>query len=88
MANDLYRPSNGTEGMGFIGTWCGCCERDRDQACAIVAAAFAYDVEDPEYPRQWRLNAHGSPECTAFVPEGEPVPAPRCDRTLDLFGGV
>lgn len=80
-----WRPSNGTEGFAFISVWCEACERDKDQSCPILAATFAHDVHDPEYPTEWCLDASGAPQCTAFVPEGEPVPALRCPHTLDMF---
>lgn len=80
-----FRPSNGTEGHGFIGEWCCNCERDRDGDCKIVAATFAYDVDDPEYPKEWVEDERG-PRCTAFVQFGDPLPTPRCRETLDLFG--
>jgi len=81
-----YRPSNGTEGSGFIDSWCGRCERDRHQDCPVVAASFQHAVDSPDYPKEWIYDDGGSPLCTAFVPQGEKVPPPRCDRTLDLFG--
>lgn len=73
---ELYRPSNGSEGMAFTDHWCGRCERDRafredeGDSCPIVAATMAFDVDDPEYPREWVYGARG-PCCTAFVAEGQ-----------------
>jgi hypothetical protein len=70
-----YRPCNGDEGEAFMSRWCGCCERDRafregsGDSCPIVADTMIYDVEDPEYPKQWRYDASGQPECAGFVPE-------------------
>lgn len=73
---ELYRPSNGTEGEGFMSRWCGRCERDaafrrdpdRHDGCRIAADAMAYDVTDPEYPREW-IRTESGPRCTAFVAE-------------------
>lgn len=85
MNRPLYRPSNGTEGEGFIGQWCCTCERDNDESCDILARTFAFDIADPEYPREWLIGKAG-PECTAWIPLGEPVPPPRCPATLEMFG--
>lgn len=93
---ELYRPSNGTEGEAFITHWCGQCERSGrpgkpDDAghelmgCSIVGRTMYYDIDDAEYPREWVVGEDG-PKCTAFVPEGQPLPPPRCTATGDLFG--
>lgn len=87
-----YIPSNSTEGHGFIGAWCSTCARDRsiregvdvdecddDEVCEIVAASFRGEAVE------WRRMPQGNVLCTAYVPAGEPVPPPRCTRTLDLF---
>ena len=87
-----YIPSNATEGHGFIGSWCSFCARDRsiregididecddDEVCHIVAASFRGEAVE------WRRMPQGNVLCTAYVPAGEPVPPPRCTRTLDLF---
>lgn len=83
-----FRPANGTEGEDFICAWCCHCERDTEQDCAILAATFRYEVDDPAYPVEWiedpLLNR---PVCTAFVPLGAPVPPPRCQHTEDMFAG-
>lgn len=74
-AGKPYRPSNGTEGAIFMGMWCGHCERDRafredtGDSCPIAADAMVFDVEDEAYPRQWRYDDNGVPECTGFVEE-------------------
>ena len=80
-----YRPSNGTEGHGFISAWCEICARDKGQNCPILAATFAYDVDDPQYPTEWSFDDFGMPQCTAFVHEDDPVPPARCTKTLDMF---
>lgn len=90
-----YRPSNGTEGEGFISATCGTCERsghhgDVDDVgedcigCSIAGRTFMLDVGDPEYPTEWIVGARG-PECTAWVPIGDPIPTPRCTATADMF---
>jgi hypothetical protein len=72
-----YRPSNGTEGMEFIEHWCGRCKRDQayqesdgeEDGCPIVAASLAFDVDAPDYPREWvQDDPWGNPRCTAFAP--------------------
>jgi len=62
-----YRPSNGTEGEGFIGIWCAACARDVGHNCSILARTLMHDVDDPEYPKEWVEDNIG-PRCTAFVP--------------------
>lgn len=77
-----YQPSNGTEGMGFIGCWCMECERDRafwqddhpEDGCPIVARSMAFTPGDDEYPEEWTYDEKGEPCCTAFVPLGDVVP--------------
>jgi hypothetical protein len=92
-----YRPSNGTEGDGFIAHFCFNCERNRDEDCPILAATFAFDVDDPEYPKEWVQDESpeldpedglpvgaGNARCTAFAPRGEPI-RERCALTADMF---
>lgn len=61
-----YQPSNGTEGEMFMERWCHRCMKDENQDCDIIARTFVYDVKDPDYPKEWRWNGKGQPECTAF----------------------
>jgi hypothetical protein len=87
-----YRPSNGTEGDDFDHWWCSGCARDqafRDNpdsgdGCSIVASTMIFNIDEPEYPKEWIQNDDGSnPRCTAFTTEpSKPV---RCDKTIDLF---
>lgn len=88
-----YRPSCGSEGADFIEEWCCRCERDRafqenpdsGEGCPIVAATFRYEVDDPNYPKEWIEDDKG-PRCTAFTTDpSEPV---RCDKTADMFAPV
>ncbi len=87
-----YRPSCGSEGADFIDHWRGHCERDRafqenpDAAdgCPIVAATFRFEVDHPDYPKEWIEDEKG-PRCTAFTTDpSKPV---RCDKTADMFAG-
>ncbi len=71
-----YRPSNGTEGIGFYENWCGLCvadipfrEGDCENGCRILANTLVYDLDDPEYPDEWVYDADGNPCCTAFREE-------------------
>lgn len=87
MAGQPYRPSNGTEGDIFMARYCQRCRRHAHD-CDILLAAYAYDSDDPAYPREWKYNNVGVPMCSAFSDiDGEPPPAPRCTETLDMFGG-
>ena len=96
--HEPYRPSNGTEGECFIGEWCGSCERSGADGkpddeghelmgCSILSRTFRYDADDPEYPAEWVIGDHG-PECTAWIPLGDPVPTPRCPVTPDMFSAT
>ena len=98
-----YRPNSGIEGMWFISQWCVNCKRDRvangsveagdendEDMCPIIAATFAHDIDDPEYPVEWIRDADGRPCCTEFEDVGDPggvSVAVADDRTEDLFGG-
>jgi hypothetical protein len=94
---EKYRPSNGTEGDGFISKWCGKCARDKSlsedvdfdeceegECCDIVTMTFMYGVNDPKYPKEWICGKNG-PCCMAFVPKGEAIPQKRCVHTVDMF---
>lgn len=81
---ERYRPSCGTEGECFQAAWCDKCEREEhDEDCEILCNTYCYDVNDPEYPKEWIYGKHG-PECTAFIPIGDPIPY-RDDQTVDMF---
>lgn len=94
MTKAKYRPSNGTEGEGFICAFCGVCARsdhnkpgaDEDAlfGCEITGNTMLYDVNDPNYPKEWVWDGL-EPTCTAFVQEGEPLATERCPHTLDMF---
>lgn len=93
-AGEKYRPSNGTEGQLFLDVFCRRCQRDgasnvegcdEGQRCEIVGLTMLHDVSEPEYPSAWQYTRDGQPCCTQFVPAGEPIPAPRCTQTKELF---
>lgn len=94
-----YMPSNGTEGCGFIESFCGRClherwlhypEEDRDEdKCRIFTDSMIKD-----YVPEW-IYDNGEPRCTEFVPfdwdnedpEGDPPKKPILPdpRQIDLF---
>ncbi len=87
-----YMPSNGTEGMAFIESWCATCARDKamregadfddcddNEVCEIIGASFRDEAVE------WRELDDGRCVCLAYVPEGQPIPPPRCENTLDMF---
>lgn len=86
-AGEKYQPSNGTEGEVFMSHFCFRCERDKDHDCEILCRSMAFSVEDAEYPIEWQYGADGQPKCTAFIQAGEAISAPRCEHTVDMFGG-
>jgi len=65
-----YRPSNGTEGMIFQSAWCDNCHFDGDaeqgKGCMLLAKTMVYDIDDPEYPKEWVQNEEGEARCTKF----------------------
>lgn len=83
-AGEKWRPSNGSEGEAFIESWCMRCSRDGNEDCPILAATFAYPVDDPAYPSQWQLDPRGQPVCTAWLDLDDP-PKHVCTKTGDLF---
>ncbi len=101
-AGTPYKPSNGTEGMSFIESFCDRCEKDRlyreacergnpDGAvgCDILARTMLYDIGDEQYPPEFTHGQDGWPTCTAFESEKAPGTEPatqRCSRTADMFG--
>jgi hypothetical protein len=75
----LYRPSNGTEGDCFYEGWCSRCRRDApfregrwSESCQIVANSYAFEVNHPDYPKEWVWKG-GEPVCTAFEDVDQPA---------------
>lgn len=94
----LYRPSNGTEGFGFMESWCSRCARDKEwsegkpyddcspeEVCSIIGDTMAFGIDHPNYPQAWQYNNLDEPVCTAFVPAGAELASPRCPLTKDMF---
>lgn len=80
--------------MAFDEAWCEHCERDREYreggpdadpaiACQIIADIFAFEIDDPKYPKEWVYGRDGKPCCTAFTTD--PKKPVRCDKTIDMF---
>lgn len=69
-----YRPSNGTEGEGFIDHFCYNCIHGKyehtgdlnDKPCDILSRSFMHDLKDKEYPEEWTYDEDGNPTCTAW----------------------
>jgi hypothetical protein len=66
-----YRPSNGTEGMGFTEHFCDRCinqhpDPDNPKQCMILCRTMVHDVKDKEYPEEWTYDDNGRPTCTAW----------------------
>lgn len=67
-----YRPSNGSEGMGFTGEFCDNCvhenpDPDSKRKCELLSATMMLDPWEKGYPREWQYTPEGKPTCTAFV---------------------
>ena len=69
----LYRPANGTEGEMFMELWCSDC-RKRD-GCLILSASMACEINEPEYPREWRYDEAGQPQCAAHEEQAAAIAA-------------
>lgn len=69
---ELYRPSNGTEGMCFEAEFCDRCVHDSEDKCEIHDRALLFDTDDKEYPHEWWYDGEGNPTCTAFATEIAP----------------
>lgn len=61
-----WRPSNGTGGDIFRADWCDKCHREQgNRKCKIFTKTLIYDINDPEYPKEW-IDDDDGPRCTAF----------------------
>jgi hypothetical protein len=84
-AGEKYRPSNGTEGEIFMAVWCYRCTRwSAESGCEIANATMFFDVDESDYPAEWRIGEDGQPECTAYGLKCEPVLS-KDERQSDLF---
>jgi hypothetical protein len=100
-AGEKWRPSNGSDGDVFMSMNCHKCafgefirqgmyfdDAEENERCEIVGKTFLCDVYDDEYPSEWQIGKDGQPTCTAFHPEGIPIPPERCKHTVDMFAPV
>lgn len=69
----LFQPCNGTAGEMFMADWCARCTKDNlnpvtgeGDGCEIIASTMALDIDDEDYPREWRQDGPEGPRCTAF----------------------
>lgn len=65
LAGTKYRPSNGTESLLFEEDWCNKCSKFNK--CGIWLDAWAYEVDESQYPREWIFDDDGVPKCTVFA---------------------
>jgi hypothetical protein len=80
----LFRPSNGTTGDAFHADWCEKCAR-MEEPCPILGAALFNNIDEPDFPQEWRYNASNEPCCTGFAEDASQVAPARCDKTFELF---
>jgi hypothetical protein len=66
-----YRPSNGTEGDGFMSNHCYQCIHEKfihtnqhGKQCDILDRTMMHGVDDEEYPTEWVYNENNKPTCT------------------------
>lgn len=75
----LWRPSNGSQGDSFMANFCEKCRNDTpDHPCRILTATMAFNINDPEYPKEW-CYVDDRPTCTAFVDKSIPIVRRRRD---------
>ena len=84
----LYRPSNGTEGMAFQNQFCDRCAKnpismDAKNQCNILLKTLIYDVSDKKYPKQWHYTENG-PICSSFRERGE-ISLKKTKSNMELF---
>lgn len=69
--NKKYMPSNGTEVIAFIETYCTNClhcdpDPDGTKRCDILRRTLCYSVGDERYPSEWTYDEAGEPTCTSW----------------------
>lgn len=65
MKGELYRPSNGTEGIAFWDRFCRVCRKN--SRCSVFDKALFHDI-DPKikYPKCLTYDDADKPTCTRF----------------------
>lgn len=64
-----YRPTKATEGYFFQSAWCDNClfnDHEQGEGCRILTETMIYNLDDPEYPKEWQQNSAGEARCTKF----------------------
>jgi len=63
-----YRPSNGTEGMIFMGKFCDHCIHDNGDTkmCDIITLTMGLGVDEKDYPEEWTYDENDKPTCTKY----------------------
>ena len=79
MSNQIkFHPANSTEFGRFFVDFCLNCVHGRyelhqdeckDKPCEIIAKAFFFAVDDPNFPSEWAYDDKGKPACTAYKPD-------------------
>jgi len=52
--------------------------------CGILGLMLGLSEDHKDYPKELIEDENG-PRCTAFIPEGDPIPEQRCELTRELF---
>lgn len=71
-AENLYRPSNGSEGCGFTSCFCDNCihenpDPESGKKCELLTSSMLYYPTEKGYPMEWNYDPEGNPRCTKFV---------------------
>lgn len=67
MKKQPYRPSNSSDGESFMAYFCDNCIKSEGRSCEIIMLSMCFDVDDPEYPKEWLRNTENfNTTCTAF----------------------
>lgn len=73
--SELFLPSNGTEGMSFIATWCANCRKDpasRNAESKTYCSILTRSLTECKQIKQW-VYINGKPTCTSFVHYQQPA---------------
>ena len=69
---NVYHPSNGTEGYSFVEEYCMNClhcdpNPEGKKQCELLLATLLVYPTDPRYPLEWNYGPDGNPRCTKYV---------------------
>lgn len=92
LPGEQWTPSNRTIADSFISDNCNLCGRDEAarqafefdrfdefDVCEILAAGYLGEAVE------WRHLPTGEVKCLAFISADQPIPALRCNKTIDMF---